>query len=91
MAGLAARFNQDPAAVGAVAVAPPRVVLMLRLAAEAGLRRGEIARIHSTDLAGEQQGPVLLPASPIGRRRAPGAEKTTAAVCRKSPNGAAQK
>ena len=71
MAGLAARFNQDPTAVGAVAVAPPRVVLMLRLAAEAGLRRGEIARIHSTDLAGEQQGPVLLPASPIGRRRAP--------------------
>ena len=34
----------------AAAAAPPRVALMMRLAGEAGLRRGEIARVHAQDL-----------------------------------------
>ena len=38
-------------------VADPRTVLMLRLAAEAGLRRAEIARVHTRDL---RHGPQLL-------------------------------
>lgn len=40
----------DDAWRAALAVADPRVRLMLRLAAEAGLRRAEIARVHVSDL-----------------------------------------
>ena len=36
--------------------ASPRVVLMLRLAAEAGLRRAEIAAIHAGDLTHDGDG-----------------------------------
>lgn len=37
----------------ALAVAEPRVRLMIRLSAEAGLRPGEVARVHSADLVAE--------------------------------------
>ena len=40
--------------------ASPRLRLILRLAAEAGLRRGEIARVHSRDLAQDLIGPSLI-------------------------------
>ena len=40
-------------------VADERVMLMLRLAVEAGLRRGEIARIHASDLGTDLLGAVL--------------------------------
>nr|WP_240743533.1 tyrosine-type recombinase/integrase [Mycobacterium paragordonae] len=44
----------------AIAAADPRVRLMLRLAAEAGLRRAEIARVHRRDLTREPAGAALL-------------------------------
>lgn len=44
----------------ALAAADDRTRLILRLAAEAGLRRGEIARIHADDLHEDLDGPALL-------------------------------
>lgn len=44
----------------AIAGADPRVRLMLRLAAEAGLRRAEIARVHRRDLTRGPAGAELL-------------------------------
>lgn len=40
--------------------ADPRVMLMMRLAAEAGLRRGEVARVHTNDLRDDFDGALLL-------------------------------
>lgn len=50
----------DPIWVGAVAVADARTRLMLKLAAELGLRRGEVARAHTRDLHQLGDGPVLI-------------------------------
>ena len=44
----------------ALTAADPRVTVMLRLAAEAGLRRGEIAQVHTDDLIDASGGPQLL-------------------------------
>lgn len=44
----------------ALAVATPRVQLILRLAGEVGMRRGEIAQVHSRDLARDLFGSSLL-------------------------------
>lgn len=44
----------------AIADADPRVRLMLRLAAEVGLRRAEIARVHRRDLTRGSAGAALL-------------------------------
>jgi integrase len=46
----------DTAYQAALEHAPPRVALMLRLAAEAGLRRAEIAAIHTSDLTHNTDG-----------------------------------
>jgi integrase len=40
--------------------ADSRVMLMMRLAAEAGLRRGEIAQVHTRDLRDDYEGALLL-------------------------------
>ncbi|MFC4127378.1 tyrosine-type recombinase/integrase [Nocardia rhizosphaerae] len=45
-----ARPTPEHAYVAAVIGAPPRERLMLRLAAECGMRRGEVSRVHSDDL-----------------------------------------
>jgi integrase/recombinase XerC len=50
----------DEVYAAALAGAAPPVVLMLRLAAEAGLRRGEIARVHSQDVQLDGDGFSLL-------------------------------
>lgn len=50
----------DPVFAAAMAAADTRVRLMLRLAAEAGLRRAEIALIHSRDLTEGVDGAQLL-------------------------------
>lgn len=47
-----ARPCPDDAYLTALAKASPRKALMLRLAAEAGLRRAEIAKVHVDDLTG---------------------------------------
>lgn len=44
------RPASESAYLRALDAAPPRERTMLRLAAEAGLRRGEVARVHSRDL-----------------------------------------
>ncbi len=44
----------------ALMAATPRVMVMLRLAAEAGLRRGEVALLHTDDLTEGLDGWVLL-------------------------------
>jgi integrase/recombinase XerC len=44
----------------ALVAAPARTVLMMRLAAEAGLRRGEIAQVHSHDLLIDMTGGYSL-------------------------------
>lgn len=51
----------------ALAGAEPRVALMLRLAGEAGLRRGEVAAVHSRDVL---DGPCLIVQGKGGKRRA---------------------
>jgi integrase len=50
----------------ALAIAPPRTVLILRLASEAGLRRAEIGRVHTDDLMPGP--PALLHVHGKGRR-----------------------
>jgi integrase len=40
--------------------APPRELLMIRLAGEAGLRRGEVALCHRNDLIEDPRGPSLI-------------------------------
>lgn len=56
----APRPAPDAAWCAAIAGADPRVRLMLRLAAEAGLRRAEIARVHRRDLTPGPAGAELL-------------------------------
>lgn len=56
----APRPAPDAVWFGAIAAADPRVRLMLRLAAEAGLRRAEIARVHRRDLTRGSAGAALL-------------------------------
>jgi integrase/recombinase XerC len=53
----------------ALAQAEPRTRLMLRLAAEAGLRRGEIAQIRDTDIVDGIGGPQLLVHGKGGKAR----------------------
>lgn len=53
----------------ALAAADPRVTLMLRLAAEAGLRRAEVAQVHTRDLLDSAGGPQLLVHGKGGKKR----------------------
>ena len=46
----------DPAWDGLLAAADPATALMARLAAEAGLRRAEVARVHSDDVVADVAG-----------------------------------
>lgn len=50
----------DTVWTSALLAADRRVTVMLRLAAEGGLRRGEVARVHTTDLTYSVQGAQLL-------------------------------
>ncbi|MHC9294173.1 tyrosine-type recombinase/integrase [Mycobacterium sp. LTG2003] len=56
----APRPADDLAWQEALAAADLRVTLMLRLAAEAGLRRGEVAKVHTRDLIDSAAGPQLV-------------------------------
>lgn len=59
-----------PAAIArGLASEDPRVVLMVRLGAELGLRRGEVARIHSRDLVRDLTGWSLVVHGKGGRTR----------------------
>jgi integrase len=71
----------------ALTKAEPRVALMLRLAAEAGLPRGEIARVHTRDLL-EGAGGVQLPVHGKGgkQRVVPLSESLADAIRTHAPN-----
>ena len=62
-----------PATLGAIAVArcsdDPRVRLMVRLAAELGMRRGEVARAHTRDLVRDLAGWSLVVHGKGGKTR----------------------
>lgn len=49
----------EPVVAAAMLAATPRVMLMLRLAVEAGLRRGEVAAVHTRDVRDGPDGPQL--------------------------------
>jgi integrase len=53
----------------ALLAAEPRVMVMLRLAAEAGLRRAEVAQVHTSDLAESFDGYLLVVRGKGGKRR----------------------
>jgi integrase len=59
----------DEVWMSALAAASPRVALMLRLAAEAGLRRAEVAQVHTRDLISDARGFSLLVHGKGNRKR----------------------
>lgn len=65
----APRPAAEDAYAAALRAAGEREGLMLRLAAEAGLRRGEVARVHSADLIDQEDGPWLQVWGKGGRQR----------------------
>ena len=64
-----ARPAPDHAWQQALLAATPRVAIMLRLAAEAGLRRGEVAQVHTQDLVDGISGAQLLVHGKGGKKR----------------------
>lgn len=64
-----ARPTPDEAYTAALARASERVGFILRLAAEAGLRRGEIAQIHARDIIRDLHGVSIIVHGKGGRRR----------------------
>lgn len=63
------RPASDETTLRAIARAPHRVRLMIRLQATAGLRRGEVARVHRRDLQHTPEGYSLLVTGKGGRER----------------------
>lgn len=68
-------------------IADDRVRLMIRLAAEHGLRRGEVALVHSRDLLEDLDGWSLLVHGKGGRERHVPLNLGTAAALRRLPAG----
>lgn len=76
-----ARPAPEQALRDALAVADPRLKLILRLAAEAGLRRAEIAQVQTRDVMQGMHGPQLLIHGKGGKeRQVPISESLAAAV-----------
>lgn len=71
----------------ALADASPRVQLMVMLAARQGLRRGEIALVHSSDLREDLGGWSLLVHGKGARRRLVPLDEDVAAALRRQPEG----
>lgn len=63
------RPASDTAVANAILRANPRVKLMIRVQATAGLRRGEVARIHARDLQHDHDGYSLHVTGKGGRER----------------------
>lgn len=63
------RPTPDRAWSDALAAADPRTTVMLRLAGEAGLRRAEIAAVHTRDVIDTEDGPELLVHGKGGKER----------------------
>lgn len=77
----------DQVYVPALAAAPSRERLMLRLMAEHGLRRGEVARVHSRDLLDDLTGWSLLVHGKGGKERTVPLLDDVAALLRALPEG----
>jgi integrase len=71
----------------ALIAAPPRVMVMLRLAAEAGLRRGEAARVHTRDLLDGLGGAQLLVHGKGNKQRTVPVSDDLAALIRRGAAG----
>ncbi|MFD6394389.1 tyrosine-type recombinase/integrase [Nocardia sp. NPDC060259] len=71
----------------ALARADPRERLMLRLAAECGMRRGEVSRVHSNDLIQALDGWSLIVHGKGGKERVIPLPDTLAAELRALPYG----
>jgi integrase/recombinase XerC len=71
----------------ALAAADPRTTLMLRLAAEVGLRRGEVSRIHTRDLLDGGGGAQLLIHGKGGKERVVPLSKSLAEAIRAGAAG----
>ncbi len=71
----------------ALAKADPRVTVMLRLAAEAGLRRAEVAQIHTRDLIDDTAGASLLVHGKGGKTRIVPLNDSLAALVRAGARG----
>jgi integrase/recombinase XerC len=72
----------------ALMAANPRVALMLRLAAEAGLRRGEVSRVHTRDLLDGIGGAQLLVHGKGGKQRVvPVSDSLADAIRAEAPTG----
>lgn len=81
------RPTPDQELASALRAADARTALILRLAAEAGLRRGEIAQVHADDLGRDLLGPTLLVHGKGGRRREVPLSEGLAAVIRLRAGG----
>jgi integrase len=82
-----ARPVTDDAWRRAIAGADPRVALMMRLAAEAGLRRAEVAQAHTRDVLEGSGGAQLVVHGKGGRTRVVPISDSLAAVLRLGANG----
>jgi integrase len=77
----------DQAWVAALARADQRLELMLRLAAECGLRRAEVAQVHSRDLIDVDGGRRLLVRGKGGKQRMVPVSDYVAALIRETGDG----
>ncbi|CAM3283726.1 hypothetical protein BST27_16830 [Mycobacterium intermedium] len=77
----------DDAWQQALARADARTALMMRLAAEAGLRRGEVARVNVRDVVEGVGGPQLMVRGKGGRTRAVPISDSLAAAVRRGAAG----
>ncbi|WP_231737481.1 tyrosine-type recombinase/integrase [Mycobacterium sp. IS-1742] len=82
-----ARPVPDDAWREALAVADPRVTVMMRLAAEAGLRRAEVARVHTRDVVEGIGGAQLVVHGKGGKMRVVPISDALADVLRRGPAG----
>ncbi len=77
----------DQAWRDALAAADTRVTLMLRLAAEAGLRRAEVAKVHTDHLIDAWDGPQLIVHGKGNKKRAVPISLSLAEAIRLGPGG----
>lgn len=71
----------------AISCADARVALMMRLAAEAGLRRAEVAQVHTRDVVEGCGGPVLVVCGKGGRTRLVPVSRDLAGAVRRGAAG----
>lgn len=81
------RPTPEQALEAALVFAEPRERLMVRLAAELGLRRGEVAQVHTRDLLETATGPALLVRGKGDKQRVVPLPERLAQTLRDAPPG----